>query len=163
MKDEKNEKNYDKVEMACWVIVGFIFVVLFTILIKTGIDDTKTFKEEMERIELEEQRIETRVVQLYSINLNNQTEGEMKGKFILGSGSVKEKTEEKYYYVAYQILDNGGKILFKMPADVTIIFDILESDASAYAEVDENALGIQEVRLFIPENTIQQEYDFSLE
>lgn len=85
-------------------------------------------------------------IQLCSIN----TDSDIKGGFILGCGSVKNKE----VYVAYQILEDGGKKYITMDRHNTIIYEDLNSDEMPYAEILSDS---KEIKLHVPEGTITYE------
>lgn len=57
------------------------------------------------------------------------------GSSVLGSGHVNTKNN----YTVYKILDDGGKELYPINSNNTIIYDILEPDAHEYLEEDYNS------------------------
>lgn len=94
-------------------------------------------------------------IELASIDVTSNIEG----RFYLGSGRINEKE----YYAAYKILTDGGKKLYKMDATITTIYENLEENEIAYAEEIRDGFGyLEEIKLYIPKNTIKQEYDFSI-
>lgn len=94
-------------------------------------------------------------IQLRSIDYQNNVQG----RFALGCGNVNE-TE---YYVCYQEIDDGGLSLTKFEAEKTIIYETLTSN-NAYAEVSINGFGeIKKVKLYVPEDTVQMEYDLGID
>ena len=76
------------------------------------------------------------------------------------SGSVVNGNEEQYYTV-FKVLEDNSKKLFITPADITKIYDTLGLDIeSPYMEVDTNGFGtVVEVRLYIPKDSIKENYD----
>ena len=101
-------------------------------------------------------KITTTTKELISLDINS----EVNGRFILGGGRI----NEKQCYCAYEMLEDEGKKLFKMDAAVTVIYDKLDENDMAYAEIDTNGWGeTVSVRLYVPKGTIVQEYDLSLE
>lgn len=60
------------------------------------------------------------------------------GSSVLGSGHVDTKNN----YTVYKILDDGGKELYPINSNNTIIYDILEPDAHEYLEEDYNSRDI---------------------
>lgn len=60
------------------------------------------------------------------------------GSSVLGSGHVNTKNN----YTVYKILDDGGKELYPINSNNTIIYDILEPDAREYLEEDYNSRDI---------------------
>lgn len=90
-------------------------------------------------------------IQLCSIN----TDSDIKGDFILGCGSVKNKE----VYVAYQLLEDGGKKYITMDRSNTIIYEDLNSDEMPYAEILSDS---KEIKLHVPEGTIMKNIDINL-
>lgn len=97
----------------------------------------------------------TEEVQLYSIS----TDKEYEGSFVLGSGSI----DSQEYITAYQVTEDGGKKYFKMNRDKVTIYDTLNNDEQAYAEIKRASLGIKEIKLYVPKNTIEKEINLSLQ
>ncbi len=158
--DKEKESLKDKIlYILCLLLCGGFLITAFIAFFGGAIKDWNTFRAEIDRIEDEQLKISTRKVSLASINYASEIEGNIRGSFFIGYGSI----SENQYYVAYEILDDKGKKLFKMPAEITVIYDMLAKDAQAYAEVDENYYGMVGVRLYVPTGTITQEYDLSLE
>ena len=60
------------------------------------------------------------------------------GSSVLGIGHVNTKNN----YTVYKILDDGGKELYPINSNNTIIYDILEPDAHEYLEEDYNSRDI---------------------
>lgn len=96
----------------------------------------------------------TEEVKLYSIS----TDKEYEGSFVLGSGSI----DSQEYITAYQVTEDGGKKYFKMNRDKVTIYDTLNNDEQAYAEIKRASLGIKEIKLYVPKNTIEKEINLSL-
>lgn len=96
----------------------------------------------------------TEEVQLYSIS----TDKEYEGSFVLGSGSIGSQE----YITAYQVTEDGGKKYFKMNRDKVTIYDTLNNDEQAYAVIKKASLGIKEIKLYVPKNTIEKEINLSL-
>lgn len=97
----------------------------------------------------------TEEVQLYSIS----TDKEYEGSFVLGSGSI----DSQEYITAYQVTEDGGKKYFKMNRDKVTIYDTLNNDEQAYAVIKKASLGIKEIKLYVPKNTIEKEINLSLQ
>jgi hypothetical protein len=98
--------------------------------------------------------ITTTTVYLKSVAYNSETTG----NFALGFGSINNKE----YYVCYEILSDGGIKLIKLEADKTTIYETL-TDNEAYAEISTNGWGsTTETKLYVPKDTIQTDYDFSV-
>lgn len=100
-------------------------------------------------------KVSVSTVNLRSINYQNVSEG----AFILGCG----KLDGRDYYTCYQVLDDDGLKLIKFDAEITVIYETLTS-SDAYAEISVDGWGFtKEVKLYVPQNTIQKEYDFRVE
>lgn len=97
----------------------------------------------------------TEEVKLYSIS----TDKEYEGSFVLGSGSI----DSQEYITAYQVTEDGGKKYFKMNRDKVTIYDTLNNDEQAYAVIKKASLGIKEIKLYVPKNTIEKEINLSLQ
>lgn len=97
----------------------------------------------------------TEEVKLYSIS----TDKEYEGSFVLGSGSI----DSQEYITAYQVTEDGGKKYFKMNRDKVTIYDTLNNDEQAYAVIKRVSLGIKEIKLYVPKNTIEKEINLSLQ
>jgi len=140
------------------------FAIYFIFLFSKICTDVKEFKAEIAKLEDKRQEVTTDTVRLASINYSSEIKGSIRESFVIGSGYENGRIEEEQYYVAYRVLDDGGKKLYKMKADISIIYDTLEADDEAYAEVDTNGLGqLVAVRIFVPQGSIVQDYDFSLD
>ncbi len=94
------------------------------------------------------QKKTTEEVQLYSIS----TDKEYEGSFVLGSGSI----DSQEYITAYRVTEDGGKKYFKMNRDKVTIYDTLNNDEQAYAMIKRASLGIKEIKLYVPKNTIER-------
>ena len=102
-----------------------------------------------------QENIET--IPLYSVVSSNEYEYE--GHFFLGSGRI----DGRQYYVAYKVLEDGGKKYFKMDKDKTVIYDTLENADTSYAEIEKNSFGITtKINLYVPKDTIVKTIDLSL-
>lgn len=107
------------------------------------------------RYELKEFSKETtEEVQLYSIS----TDKEYEGSFVLGSGSI----DSREYITAYQVTEDGGKKYFKMNRDKVTVYETLNNDEQAYAVIKKASLGIKEIKLYVPKNTIEKEINLNL-
>lgn len=157
---QKNTDNDNEEQMSIGDIVYIIiFVVLCIAMIVAAVVGIlyagKNIKDNTDEIKQMTEEIHTTTIPLQSISVTTRTEG----SFYYGVGKVGEKE----YYVAYRILDDGGKQLYKMEAAITIIYDTLNSGQQAYVEEDANAYGVKAYRLYVPQNAIEQKYDLSLE
>lgn len=124
-------------------IFGITLIAIVTAMIWEFAYEFKEFSKET-----------TEEVQLYSIS----TDKEYEGSFVLGSGSIGSQE----YITAYQITEDGGKKYFKMNRDKVTIYDILNNDEQAYAEIKKTSLGIKEIKLYVPKNTIEKEINLNL-
>lgn len=96
-------------------------------------------------------------IPFYSVVSSNEYEYE--GRFFLGSGSI----DGRQYYVAYRVLEDGGKKYFKMDKDKTVIYDTLENADTSYAEIEKKSFGITaKINLYVPKDTIVKTIDLSL-
>ena len=96
-----------------------------------------------------------RTVELESIAVSSQ----LVGRFTLGCGSINGRE----YYVCYQKNEDGSLQLIKLEARITRIYQTLKDGDIAYAIIEENGWGtVKAVQLYVPENTVQVEYDLSL-
>jgi len=160
----------EKMSFKDWVYLIFLIliIILFIWTFVYYVRHPGSFSQVLEeqRQENEQARLthqEKTANKIETINLTGiELDSNLTGVFGLGSGVL----DNEYYYIAYQILENGGKKLFKMKAEYTTIFETLEENEQAYAEVElVYFLGgyiTEEIRLYVPKNTIQKEYDFSL-
>lgn len=97
----------------------------------------------------------TEEVKLYSIS----TDKEYEGSFVLGTGSI----DSREYITAYQVTEDGGKKYFKMNRDKVTIYDTLNNDEQAYAVIKKTSLGVKEIKLYVPKNTIEKEINLNLQ
>ena len=97
----------------------------------------------------------TNVVHVAAIKTKNDIEGHI----YLRAGSVKE---ESYYY-CYKVNDDGSKELYKIKMDTTKVYETLKQNDQPYVEEIRDGLGfLKENKLYVPQNTIKEEYDLSL-
>lgn len=146
-----NKDKRKKIGEFIFCVAAFVFALVMMIGLLFGALWKDLEKEEMEKIEV----VTTTTKSLASVDYANG----INGTFCLGYSSI----SEKQYYIAYEILEDDGKKLFKMPVDKTTIYDTLIVDSQAYVEIDENDFGIVEMRLYVPQGTITQKYDLSLD
>ena len=107
------------------------------------------------RYELKEFSKETtEEIQLYSISTNKEYEG----SFVLGSGSI----DSQEYITAHRVTEDGGKKYFKMNRDKVTIYETLNNDEQAYAVIKKASLGVKEIKLYVPKNTIEKEINLNL-
>lgn len=125
------------------IIFGIMYIAIVAALIWEIVQVNKEFFKET-----------TEEVQLYSIS----TDKEYEGSFVLGSGSI----DSQEYITAYRITEDGGKKYFKMNRDKVTIYDTLNNDEQAYAEIKRASLGIKEIKLYVPKNTIEKEINLNL-
>lgn len=136
--------NNDKIFILVMrIIFGIMYIAIVAALIWEIVQVNKEFFKET-----------TEEVQLYSIS----TDKEYEGSFVLGSGSI----DSQEYITAYRITEDGGKKYFKMNRDKVTIYDTLNNDEQAYAEIKRASLGIKEIKLYVPKNTIEKEINLSL-
>lgn len=157
-------------DKAKYIFGGMVGVFMICCLVLCIPEVIKLVKE-TEAHDEEMKKVKTSTVQLMSIDFSSEVEGTINGTyhggtlpFMMGRGSVSGQIGEEQYFVAYQILSDGGKKLYKMKADISTIYDTLDADADAYAEVDKNGYGdILAYRIYVPTGSIVREYDLSLE
>lgn len=125
------------------IIFGIMYIAIVAALIWEIVQVNKDFSKET-----------TEEVQLYSIS----TDKEYEGSFVLGSGSI----DSQEYITAYRITEDGGKKYFKMNRDKVTIYDTLNNDEQAYAVIKRASLGIKEIKLYVPKNTIEKEINLNL-
>lgn len=143
-----------KYDIFCKIFIS-ILVVFFICITVIG---AKPYLEQIKEGQAKMQEIHTETILLASLDYTTNIEGEFRSSFTMGRGRI----DTVDYYVAYEVLQDGGKRLVKIPSDNTIIYNNLDNSAQAYAEIDKNGYGIQAYRLYVPKNTITQEYDLSL-
>lgn len=146
---KKNNKE-DHTDFYLKITVYFLSFFLLVSIIYSAVRIHSRFQEYFESLNT----VTTKTVFLESIDYLSEVSGE----FHLGCGDIKEKQ----YYVAYEVLEDEGKKLLKMPADITTIYDILDENSQACVEIDENGYGIVAIRLYVPKGTITRNYDLSL-
>ena len=143
-------------------LIKFIFraaaviILLIWLTGKAG-DKMSEYSERVKEVHNEiESYVETEMINIVTLNY----ETDIKGSFILGFGNMSTKK----YYVAYKVLDDGGKQLIEMDAEDVIIYDSLGNDEQAYLEIDKNYYGRETAkRLYIPQNTIIEDYELKIE
>ena len=136
--------NNDKIFILVMrIIFGIMYIAIVAALIWEIVQVNKEFFKET-----------TEEVQLYSIS----TDKEYEGSFVLGSGSI----DSQEYITAYRITEDGGKKYFKMNRDKVTIYDTLNNDEQAYAVIKRVSLGIKEIKLYVPKNTIEKEINLNL-
>lgn len=96
----------------------------------------------------------TEEVKLYSIS----TDKEYEGSFVLGTGNI----DSREYITAYQVTEDGGKKYFKMDRDKVTIYETLNNNEQAYAVIKKASLGVKEIKLYVPKNTIEKEINLNL-
>ena len=136
--------NKDKIFiLVMHIIFGIMYIAIVAALIWGIVQVNKElFKETTEE------------VQLYSIS----TDKEYEGSFVLGSGNI----DSQEYITAYRVTEDGGKKYFKMNRDKVTIYDTLNNDEQAYAVIKRASLGIKEIKLYVPKNTIEKEINLNL-
>lgn len=94
------------------------------------------------------------VTNIISLNYENETEG----SFGYGFGRV----EGVPYFVCYRCLKDGGKRLWKIEAENAVIYNVLESNETAYVKVTENGYGQElKYKIYVPKNAIEVKYNFN--
>ncbi len=136
--------NKDKIFiLVMHIIFGIMYIAIVAALIWGIVQVNKEFFKET-----------TEEVQLYSIS----TDKEYEGSFVLGSGNI----DSQEYITAYRVTEDGGKKYFKMNRDKVTIYDTLNNDEQAYAVIKRASLGIKEIKLYVPKNTIEKEINLNL-
>lgn len=154
MEENKNKKQTSGLNFDFFFNTG-IGILLFIVLALHFITFVRDLKNTTATIKENENKVVTNKAYLESLSYGGN---ELSGNWILGSGYI----SGKQYYVAYEILEDGGKKLLKIPADETIIYDTLESNENAYLEIDKNGNGtVKARRLYVPTGTITKEYSLS--
>ena len=149
MKNVKNRLGYGAICAVLCVI--FLGLVICGIGLMSGSLSKKYSKMDTEinsALNTEE------TVQLYSIGSDKTYEG----SFVLGTGTVKEKE----YITAYQLTEDGGKRYYKMDKSLTTVYETLKGDEQAYAIISKNGSSVTDIKLYVPENTINREIDLDL-
>lgn len=142
---ENNDEVINKIVDCIFVFMGILAVFFFVWLTVDFAGDIKSWSQQAR-----EENVETCALQ--GIAYQEQSTG----SFALGFGSIKNKS----YYVCYQILDDGGLNLLRLPADKTVRYEILDADDEAYAEISKNGLGeYMSIKLYVPKDTAQVDYD----
>lgn len=129
------------------IFTVFIAFIMVTIIGTGTFVAVQEYKKEMEK--------EPPVIieKLYTIDTSTR----VSGRFVMGS----RRAEEKEYYCCYKLLDDGGKEFVKYPMADTTIYETLKEGEQPYAETD---IGFWKTtrKIYVPENTIIQEYDLSI-
>lgn len=148
----KNKSNRGETDVAFTVIMS---IVVLLGLIGLGIT-CKEAGNKLEKMGGKSKELHTETILLQSINATTR----VSGSFTYGIGTINQKD----YYVTYQVLEDGGKQIYKMPAEKTVIYETLESGSQAYVEEDVNGYGsVTARRLYVPTGSIEQKYDLTLE
>ena len=151
-------KNKESGKFAKWLKENGPLALLFAALavvvvggvvypIYACIEDTKAFLSDAKEVTV-------RTVNLKGVNHMSGVQG----GFLLGCGRVSSVD----YYVCYEELEDGGIVLAKFDSRKTVIYETLDADEQAYAEIEENDWGVQGIKLYVPEGTVQVDYDLSL-
>lgn len=134
------------------ILTTILVIILISAVIGAAIE-VNEYLEEMEATH-------TEIIPLQSINVTTRTGGSSFYYFVYGMGRVGEQD----CYAAYRVLEDGGKVLYKMQAENTTIYETLDIDAQAYAEEEKNGFGtVKTRRLYVPQGSIAQQYNLSLE
>lgn len=140
--------NYDDIYRAA---LGFLFLFVARCTFGMVRDVNSAMKDALKQGEVET----VQTIELKSIDYMSQKEGH----FSLGWGRVNEID----YYGCYEVLEDGGIKLRKLKSDITTIYQTLKENETAYAEITTSGWGAElAIKLYVPENTIQVNYDFSL-
>lgn len=136
-----------------WLLGGmltiFVAVAIGTTLLSVS-ESIAGAKDDSEESKI----ITTQTVRLKSINYKNETED----SFSLGYGIEGEIR----YYVCYAPFGSSHVKLLKLEAEITTIHNTLPENKEAYVEIDSDIWGNRKaIRLYLPKNTIQVDYDFS--
>lgn len=157
------DNNLGKSDFFSKIVCGVCFCIVVVFLCLCFTDAGKeALHRHVQAKEEQKNTITTETVRLFSLVLNSETQGENKGFFWLGTGYVKGDFETEHFYVAYEVLEDGGKRLIKFPSDTTVIYDTLGDGEEAYAKIDKDYYGRQKIRLYVPKGTMYQEFDLSL-
>lgn len=141
---------FDWEDSPVWAgIKTILAIIIFIVCIKY----LENYCKEMDTLKAQKT---TEITELASLELTSNIEGEF---FRLGRGHVGE-TE---YYITYRVFDDGGKQLWKIDANEAVIYETLKPGETAYVERIINGLGtVEKTSIFVPDGTIVQEYDFTL-
>lgn len=131
---------------------AIIIIVLCCTIILTALFGLKRI--ELKHFEKKDMNI-VKKVELASMALNQSSEE----SFVLGTGT----RNGSLYYIAYEVNEDHSKSIYEMESNITKIYDVLDKGEVPFAEEIKDGYGyLKEVKLYIPKNIIQQEYDFSL-
>lgn len=145
----------DKISKEDKILIGVFIIIMVFAVIGFGFSIYKICTAFTKTEEQTTNETTTTTVELVGISLKN----EQTGSFVLGVGGISGSD----YYVCYKVRDDGGKELIKFKTNNTIIYEMLASGETAYAEITTGAYGFyQTVKLYVPEGTIQTEYNFGL-
>ena len=151
------KENGDKKKLSdkIWLIIYYVMLSLAIIaVVVSGIYAFSNFRSEISDVKSKTDELTVETVNLRSVAYQNS----LSGRFNLGFGTLNGHD----YYVCYEVLDDNGIKLLKLDANKTVIYDTI-TDGEAYAEIESNGWGIvQSIKLYVPTDTIQTEYDFSL-
>ena len=152
MKENGDKK---KISDKIWMIIFYVLLFLTVIVVVAGgIYAFSNFRSGISDVKSKTDELTVETVQLRSVAYHNS----LSGCFSLGFGTLNGHD----YYVCYEVLEDDGIKLLKLDADKTVIYDTI-TDGEAYAEIESNGWGIvQSIKLYVPTDTIQTEYDFSL-
>lgn len=131
------------------LIFGIIICIVLVGILASGVKGSYNILKDAEN------NTSTEIIPLAAI----ETKSDIAGRFYLGHANI----EETPYYYCYRVNKDSSKELYKMPMDKTKIYETLSPDKQAYAEETRNDLGtITDIKLYVPVNTIQEEYNLSL-
>ena len=133
--------------------IGGVVIILLAILLYTDIKEVFSRETVVQETSSEPSVQETRseiVTEKILLEDLCYVEGKTSVTFGWGSGVLSENT----YYVAYKILEDGGKMLIEIPTEGTIVYETLKSSENSYMEIDKNNIGfVKARRLYVPEGT----------
>jgi hypothetical protein len=129
-------------------IIAF-FVIVFIIVLGTSIGLSSLKKQE----QVKERKVSQNPI--FSLNFKTEQTGSYFSNFFYGYGTL----ENKEYYVVYVEESDGGLKLTKYPVEKSKIYPQLDENTAPYVEITSNGYGtIVEIKLYIPENSVQSEY-----
>lgn len=131
-------------------IVKIIALVIATVVALIAV--IPVYSEFQEMLKSKNSEEEINIVNLVAIDLQIKEKISIEETFVLGTGSISNKNED--YYFAYEVLEDGGKKLYKMNVNTTIIYDDLSNEEKAYAVVISKSNKILKTNLHVPVGTI---------
>lgn len=160
MKNLLKQYKYKIMKYTCIFLAIIYFTYILESCIWKGMEEYQA-KQQEEKNTCEEM-IESERIPIYSMNLSSVSEGYVKGAFTFIRGSYKEES----FYTFYRVMDDGGKVLIKIPTENAAIYNdenespyILENTTCSWDIIGREK---KDYKIHIPENALQQEYDGSL-